>query len=305
MQTYKNIEIILVNDGSQDGSGELCDELAKKDNRIIVIHQDNEGQASARNVGISIASGKYIGFVDSDDYIKEDMYEIMLSAAIKEDAHIVQIGHYVVNEYGIVLNTQQRNKRIYTNFRDTLDANIIQGAIVSSVCDKLFHYTIWDNIRMEEGYYYEDGMVLLHLLRNTDKVVTVQEVGYYYVLSSNSTQRGPYNIKHVKSCIYEGNYFYNFFKKYDIDFIQYGVERSCFRAMRGFRFLYCNSEQINDLEKIKYHKQLLEMFNKYYLELKESNYYKSISVSKKIALTIFSINPKVYLKLFSFIKSIR
>ena len=79
-QTYRNLEILLVDDGSTDGSGALCDALAEKDKRIKVFHKANGGSSSARNVGIAQARGKYIGFVDSDDYISENMYELLYEA---------------------------------------------------------------------------------------------------------------------------------------------------------------------------------------------------------------------------------
>ena len=87
-QTYKNLEIILVDDGSKDSSGVLCDELAKKDTRIKVIHQENAGLSAARNAGIKLATGKYIGFMDSDDLIAENMYETLYNALIKNGAKL-------------------------------------------------------------------------------------------------------------------------------------------------------------------------------------------------------------------------
>lgn len=88
-QTLKDIEIILVDDGSEDNSGKICDEYAEKDSRIIVIHQKNNGLSNARNTGLNIASGEYIGFVDSDDYIKSEMYSEMYQTAEKTDADMV------------------------------------------------------------------------------------------------------------------------------------------------------------------------------------------------------------------------
>ena len=97
-QTYKNLEIILVDDGSPDKSGNICDEYAKIDTRIKVIHKKNGGVSSARNVGISIATGEYIGFVDSDDWLEPDMYEKLMEYAKKDGSDITRIRYYKVYE---------------------------------------------------------------------------------------------------------------------------------------------------------------------------------------------------------------
>ena len=91
-QTYKNLEIILIDDGSTDNSGKICDEYAKIDSRIVVIHKENKGVTSARKVGVEIANGKYIGFVDSDDYIDKEMYKNMLKKILETDADFIDCG---------------------------------------------------------------------------------------------------------------------------------------------------------------------------------------------------------------------
>ena len=93
-QTYSKFEVILVDDGSKDASGRICDVFASKDERVRVIHKENGGLSSARNAGLDIANGKYIGFVDSDDYIENDMYEIMYNALIKNNVDIACVGIY-------------------------------------------------------------------------------------------------------------------------------------------------------------------------------------------------------------------
>ena len=103
-QTYTNLEIILVNDGSPDNSGKLCDELIKKDSRIKVIHKENGGPSSARNLGIKNASGKYVAFIDSDDYIKFDMYEILYKKLKGNDADLSAISIAMVRENGAIIN---------------------------------------------------------------------------------------------------------------------------------------------------------------------------------------------------------
>src|SRR5574344_122915 len=96
-QTYKNIEIILVDDGSPDKCPQICDEYAKKDNRIIVIHQENGGLSAARNTGLDIAKGEYISFVDSDDWVHLQYIEVLLTSALKENADIIIGNHIRVN----------------------------------------------------------------------------------------------------------------------------------------------------------------------------------------------------------------
>ncbi|MDE6701429.1 MAG: glycosyltransferase, partial [Acetatifactor sp.] len=99
-QTYEKLEILLVDDGSTDGTGALCDELAAKDARIRVFHQQNGGSSSARNLGLDHASGEYIGFVDSDDYIDKNMYRSLYDAIVTYDVRVAQIGRDERDEQG-------------------------------------------------------------------------------------------------------------------------------------------------------------------------------------------------------------
>lgn len=99
-QTYQALEILLIDDGSTDGTGALCERLAREDERILVRHKENGGASSARNLGIGLASGAYLGFVDSDDYIEPDMYALMMHAMCERKGDIVQISRDEVDEQG-------------------------------------------------------------------------------------------------------------------------------------------------------------------------------------------------------------
>ncbi len=101
-QTYKNLEIILVDDGSSDKSGEICDEYSKKDSRIKVIHKKNGGLSDARNVALDITKGDYIGFIDSDDYIEKDMFQILYNLAEEYNAEISSISFYKMLENKVI-----------------------------------------------------------------------------------------------------------------------------------------------------------------------------------------------------------
>lgn len=124
-QTHKNIEIILVNDGSKDRSGALCDALKKEDKRITVYHTENKGQAAARNLGIKASKGIYLGFVDSDDYIKEDMYEKMLEEAEKHQAEITQIGYILVDEKGETKREVKQEFMLLEDFSEKVERYLL------------------------------------------------------------------------------------------------------------------------------------------------------------------------------------
>ena len=112
-QTYKNLEIILVDDGSPDNCGKICDEYAKKDNRIKVIHKENGGLSDARNVALDIAKGEYIGFVDSDDFIEKDMYETLYNLVENYSADISSVSFYkVINGKIITLRNSRKFRSI-------------------------------------------------------------------------------------------------------------------------------------------------------------------------------------------------
>jgi hypothetical protein len=178
-----------------------------------------------------------------------------------------------------------------------------EKVIVSSICDKLFHKSLWNGTKMQEGYYYEDGMVLLNLLKSSKKTMIIDKVGYYYVLSKYSTQRGPYNIRHLESCLYEPDFYYNFFTIHAKEFKEYGVALKCYRSMRGYRFL----KHVKNIDYVTKNEYKLKFFNKFsdnYLYLKRTNYYKKISFYEKTAMLIFSINPNIYVLFFYFSKKI-
>ena len=156
-QTYNNLEIILVDDGSPDNCPQICDQWAGKDKRIVVIHKKNGGLSDARNAGINIAKGQYISFIDSDDYIEPTLYEKMLQAIINTGAEIACCGRYVIDNDKQVLRTchvmNGINKfDVESALREMLYANCIEEA----AWDKLYKIDLFDNIRYPVGEINED-----------------------------------------------------------------------------------------------------------------------------------------------------
>ena len=194
-QTYTNLEIILVDDGSPDKCGQLCDELAKTDNRIKVFHKANGGLSDARNYGVERANGEYIGFVDSDDYIHENMYEELYKAIKKSGTAIAECGvtrvykntlrpHYEGEDYFLVLDREGYLKEYLENKR-----------LYGSAWCKLIHKNLAKKIKFPTGKIYEDAFYTLELLKTVDKYTLISGNYYYYYIRENSITTRPFSAK--------------------------------------------------------------------------------------------------------------
>lgn len=180
-QTYSNIEIILVDDGSSDSSGLICDKLALSDSRIVVIHKKNSGASAARNVGLDKAKGQYIGFVDSDDYIEPQMYESLLLGLKKYDTDISCTG--IIREY-----LDGRNKHIIrcpseitVFYSEEIIREILLARYVgSSLCTKLYKRACWENKRLSEGEINEDVKIIFDLYYGKT-MVHIANAMYHYI----------------------------------------------------------------------------------------------------------------------------
>lgn len=143
-QTYKNLEIILIDDGSTDNSLEICQRLAKSDSRIVVIHQENSGVSAARNTGIKLSTGEYIGFCDGDDSIENDIYEFLYKNLVENNADISICGVTMVNPDGSVNNISTEKHIVWDNPQDYLKA-LFKGTTTMNVYTKLFKAEICKN----------------------------------------------------------------------------------------------------------------------------------------------------------------
>lgn len=184
-QTYTNLQIILVDDGSPDNCGKICDEYAKKDSRIEVIHKANGGLSDARNVGISKAKGRYIGFVDSDDYIKEDMYEILLNLIKKYDADVSICNLYDVIDGNECIRNKENGIREYSRL-DILKEVLLDKNIQSYAWNKLYKKELFDEIKYPIRKKYEDIGTTFYLFEKCNKIVVTSEPEYYYLKRADS-----------------------------------------------------------------------------------------------------------------------
>ncbi len=179
-QTYKNLEVILIDDGSPDSCGKICDEYAAKDNRIKVIHQTNQGVSAARNVGLDAARGEYIGFVDSDDYIQPDMYEYLYQLISKDNADIAMCNV-------IQTDTFKSTSPIQENYRLIKNKDLFDYSDWMYLVNKLFKNTIFKNLSFQMGASAgEDSYIMFHIIKNISLVALGKESKYYYRPNSSS-----------------------------------------------------------------------------------------------------------------------
>ena len=195
-QTYKNLEIILVDDGSPDNSPKKCDEWAKKDNRIKVVHKLNGGVSSARNAGLDVATGEYVGFVDADDIIDLTMYEKLITSAVQTGADITLCGFKYVFENGsekpyTEINLPKVSSDNITQYFLTTGTEfkrdeIITDNIMGSVCRTLIKKDKINNFRFKNIIYAEDLLFLMDLINAKTSIGVVNEQLYGYLQRSTS-----------------------------------------------------------------------------------------------------------------------
>ena len=195
-QTYENLEIILVDDGSPDRSGEMCDALALEDSRIRVVHKENGGLASARNAGIDAMTGEYAAFVDSDDDIAPEMIRSLYDLCVQHQAQVACCGIERINDQGHVNYFNEKTGDFLLLDREGAMAELLENyRVTNSVCDKLIHKSVFDGLRLTEGYIYEDFDVMYRCLHRADRVVYTGAPYYRYYLSQGSILRSTFNAK--------------------------------------------------------------------------------------------------------------
>ncbi len=199
-QTYKNLEILLVDDGATDGSGAICDRFAAEDDRIRVFHKENGGSSSARNLGIKEAKGEYIGFIDSDDYIEPDMYELLADAVSKYDAPMAQISRDEIDEQGNrmpdICIPPKEELRISS---EDMMRELLMHRGDCSYCTRITHRALFVDRGFPIGKLNEDFYLLTHMLTDITHLVILPKQCYhvFYRMNSNSRKKDKNDFSRV------------------------------------------------------------------------------------------------------------
>lgn len=196
-QTYKNLEIILVDDGSPDSCPRMCDDYAKKDSRIKVVHKKNGGLSDARNAGMAVATGEYISFIDSDDYVSDDFFECLLAVMNKENSDIAEcsvVKFYEDNHF------DEFNDHLSVKTYDTQDAMsalIAENPFHQHVWNKLYKTELVKNIPYAVGKLNEDEFWTYQVFGRANKVARLNKTMYYYFQRNSSIMGVGYNIRRL------------------------------------------------------------------------------------------------------------
>ncbi len=203
-QTFSDFELILVDDGSPDKSGLICDEWSQKDSRIKVIHQENAGQCAARNAGIDVARGEYLMFIDSDDYVNVDICKKLYEVISKSNADTARCSYRIVNnhsDYTAEENTAAFSvytaEEALTNF--VTEPYSSHKPFTAVVCAALYKKSLFDDIRFPNGFIYEEGFVLPKIFIKCNKLAFTDTSLYYYYVNNEGTMSGGLTQRGLKS----------------------------------------------------------------------------------------------------------
>lgn len=292
-QTLKDIEIILVDDGSPDNCGKICDEYAEKDGRVKIIHKQNEGLSEARNVGIMAAKSPYIGFVDSDDYVAEDMYEILYSNLIKNDAEVSICGLYdcysnkKVSQFAgdefLILDSKQALKTALEGVKFSVNA-----------VNKLYKKELFSEVKFPKGKLSEDAFTIPQILSKASKVVFDSVPKYYYMhrgesITTSSFKRQDFNVVEA-------------YKK-NLEFVRNNfkdlIKQAEFRLLWSYTYVFDKMILSENFKDIESYKEILAILRKNTFKMVINPFF---SLKRKLVMLILFVSPKLYANLLKFQK---
>ena len=285
-QTFKDFELILIDDGSTDKSGVICDNYKNIDDRIIVIHKENGGAASCRNVGLDIAKGKYIGFVDSDDYISENMYYELHKVLIKNNSDI-SICKFIEVYDNTKVNFINSNlvEENYSNIQALEELYQKKSIDFIVPWNKLYKSDLIKEFRYPLVRKYEDEFIIHRLLYRCSKVTHINKESYYYYQRENSIMNSKFSIKDIYILDYyldRIRFFNNINKKVLKEYSIYNFVLSYFDLYSKVK--YTLKDEYN-------RKKLKKLIIKNYHYIWTSN---SFSTKEKLAILLFILNEKYY-----------
>lgn len=299
-QTLEDIEIILVDDGSTDNSGQKCDQYAKKDKRIISLHKQNGGLSSARNYGLKYVKSEYVGFVDCDDWINSDTYEFLYKNAKKNDADISAGKFAIVHSEKSVIRTKKEVTHIYEGVdkqRIYLEIGIKDRSSQYSVCTKIYRAKLFNTMSFPEGQLYEDVVMNFKLLELSNKFVLSDKHIYNYYMESTGITRNKCSNRDL-DLVKVGKQIADLTKGTDIEKLGKIMSARTNFSLLVKSQIYGFSDDVKNAEELTF--QWIKEIKKNYRGLMSSN----LPLSRKIAIWGYNYFPLLTQKIIGIRKKL-
>lgn len=289
-QTYQNLEIILVDDGSKDNCPALCDAWAKKDSRVRVIHRENGGLSEARNSGIDAAKGEYLAFVDSDDFVSEEFIETLYRACKLTESQIAQCCYEYVDGDKMTKDKEEVTEpiKVYSGKEMIKGMSWRDGAYNVVAWNKLYHKSVFDGVRYPKGRIHEDEATTHKLFYQAEKVAFVYRFLYGYYTGGSSITRDKFSKKRLdwEWAVRKRLTFLKERQETEILIPMYKI------YMDGTIDLYYKTKEI--LQDMEAAKELMERMKQIYKELRKCG---KTPLKTRVGYWIFLKNPMLYKKL--------
>lgn len=281
-QTYHNLEIILVDDGSPDNCPQMCDDWAKKDGRIKVIHKENGGQGSARNMALNICQGDYICFVDSDDYLEPNYVELLLNACKEHNADIAICKIRTIDENTLKEGdiTEFKNASVVSDCDMVIHASNNEKVYSHSPCNKLYSKDIFNHLRFPEIRMCEDSAIYLETFYLAKTIVTAPVFLYNYIIHTGSTMRKDITLERFNSRMKQQEVCINFLQQHGYDGLLRGQIYSCMHSCIG-QYIRTKNKDLK--------KYIKERYKKYRKEYKRYINFWKLPIKLKIKMIYMAI----------------
>ena len=287
-QSYKEFEIIIVDDGSTDNTGLICDSLSTQYSNIIVLHEENAGPGKAREKGVHIAKGDIIAFVDSDDYLSDDALEVLVRKMDSTGADILQFGYKMIDDNGNILSEHPLQKCNFESSKEAFGYFIAQKNCTNFLWNKVYKHSLFHSIEWPDIFYSEDYVVLAQLYGKAIRAVTIEKPLYYYVQHNESAVNKPFTVRKLDQ-ITAGKYVVGYTRK---NYAEYLPEALFYLSTRSARLAEMaknsNLENRNNI-----YQEVLTTFKAAYSEMKQVLRQQNRTLELDKMTRIFALSPNL------------
>lgn len=296
-QTHTKLEIILINDGSIDDSLEICNYYASADKRIIVIDQENSGVASARNAGLKVATGDYIGFVDSDDYISFDMYEKLNLAIVDAEASIAECGVYRKDASENIIAKYCLKSGIYKGNYECNRQFIEHKNSLNYTCNKLYYSDLIKNIKFKDLHYIEDYLFNIEAYYRCITAVTIKDCLYHYIDNAFGASGRLETSKGIDKTHLDMLKALEMARAFYLDKFPELCKYVDYYALKKITNLYCVLKNTKHFQAKSYFQILSQKYNNHYFNVRFQILEISGSKKEKFKFWLFQQNPLLFCNL--------